>query len=217
VLVSDELQNEKTYENVATVNVDPAGGKIDKTLPDKTGTTTGTTTPDTGNTTTGTDTTTPPAKAAAPSQVSGVIAYGSDKRVTLVWDAATGEKTIKFYKIYYGEDVKNLSKNIVTKDASTTWYIPNLENGKEYFFAITAIDADGTESENRSEIVSGIPFMLEIKNALSQSPTQPLTQPDLKPAAYSGPFPPSTSQSGPEVLWLIVPSLGLAGLLKKKK
>ena len=200
VLLVDEMQNEKTYEDQATITVDPKGGTIETaTKPATPATTPPATTPPA---TTPTGETVP--VAGAPSQVTGLIAYGSDKRVTLVWDAATDDKMVKNYKVYYGEDVKDLSKIVMTKDASTTWYIPNLDNGKEYFFAVSAIDDQGNESSSKSEIVSGIPFMLEIKNALSTAPTQPLQQPvALRPAAYNGPFPTKTASTGPEVFFLL--------------
>ncbi len=214
ILLQDEMQNEKTYEDQATITVDEAGGTI--VTPQDTTTTTTTTQSDTENPPTDDGQILP--VAGAPSQVSGLIAYGSDKRVTLVWDAATDDKMVKSYKVYFGDDVKNLDKVAMTKDASTTWYIPELVNGKEYFFAVAAIDDEANESTAKSEIVSGIPFMLEIKNALSEGPTSPIEVPDnLKPAAYSGPFPTNTTKTGPEVLLVLGASAAIGTLLKKKR
>lgn len=211
VLVVDELHNEGNYQDQAKIIVDASGGTVQNNV-----------TPPAATTTTTTTTTTPPATTtsavgAPPSQVSGLIAYGSDKRITLVWDAATDDKQVKNYKVYYGQDVKNLSQNVMTKDASTTWYIPNLENGKEYFFAVTAIDNDGNESAAKSEIVSAIPFMLEIKNAFSTPPTQTIASTDLHPAAYSGPFPTSAPKTGPEVELVFLGSAAVSGLLRLLK
>jgi hypothetical protein len=146
-----------------------------------------------------------------------LIGYGSDKRITLVWDAATDDKQVKNYKIYYGQDVKDLSQNVMTTDASTTWYVPNLEDGKEYFFAVTAIDNEGNESAAKSEIVSAIPFMLEVKNALSTGPAQTIASTDLHPAAYSGPFPTNAPKTGPEVEFLFFGSAAVSGLLRLLK
>jgi hypothetical protein len=112
--------------------------------------------------------------------------------------------------------VTDLAQVMLTKDASTTWYIPNLGNGEEYFFAVSAIDDEGNESAVRSEIVSGIPFVLEINNALSQAPTEPLAQPKLREAAYSGPFPDETPANGPGVVLLFAGSV-LAGYVIKRK
>lgn len=212
VLLVDELQNEQTYEDQASITVDPNGGTIE---------TVGDENPPVDQPPVEV---TPPAEnggevspaAGAPSQVTGLIAYGSDKRVTLVWDAATDDKLVKNYKIYYGGDVKELNQTAVTKDASTTWYIPNLENGKEYFFAITAMDDEGNESTLRSEIVSGIPFMLEINNALTEAPNKPLDD-GLKPAAYSGPFPTNTTKTGPELLLVVGASAVLGTVWQNRK
>ncbi len=204
VLLVDELQNEITYEDQVTVTVDSEGGNIDVV---------------------GEEEVTPPEdvveeeilpQEGMPSEVSGLIAYGSDKRVTLVWDAATDNGLVKNYKVYYGSDVTDLAQVMLTKDASTTWYIPNLGNGEEYFFAVSAIDDEGNESAVRSEIVSGIPFVLEINNALSQAPTEPLAQPKLREAAYSGPFPDETPANGPGVVLLFAGSV-LAGYVIKRK
>lgn len=213
VLLVDELQNEKTYEDQATITVDPNGGSIEQ---------------NDGKTTTPTETpteTVPPAETPVetptgtglPSQVSGLIAYGSDKRVTLVWDAATDDKQIKNYKISYGQDVKALDKSVLTKEASTTWYIPDLENGKEYFFSITAIDNEGNESATKSEIVSGIPFMLEIKNALTDVPTQSIADLNLHPAAYSGPYPAEATKTGPELMLVFGATGALSAIWHGKK
>jgi len=212
VLLVDELQNEKTFEDQATITVDPKGGKIE------------TVTKPVAPVEAGKEVATLPAEnggeilpiVGAPSQVSGVIAYGSDKRVTLVWDAAMDDKLVKNYKIYYGGDVKSLTQLAMTKDASTTWYVPALENGKEYFFAVAAVDDEGNESTLRSEMVSGIPFMLEINNALTESPTKPLDD-GLRPAAYSGPFPTNTAKTGPELFLVFGASAALGAFWQNRK
>ncbi len=218
VLLADELGNEQTYEQKITVQVGPSGVTvINKDKKPSTGTTEPPATPTTPEVTPPTTTTPVEELAGLPSTVTGVIPYNSEKRVTLVWDAAKDDKGIKNYKIYYGSTLNQLNQVVTTKDASTTWYIPGLENGKEYFFAITAIDTDGNESAARSEIVSGVPFRLEINNALSERPTEQLNDPNLRPAAYSGPFPSNTTQTGPELLFLAIPSVALAGWFKRKK
>lgn len=207
VLLVDELKNEKTYDDQATIIVDAGGGIIEKN-------------PDLiqpNNETEVPPVVVPEIKTGLPSLVSGLIAYGSDHKVTLVWEAANDDKLVKNYKVYYGENVKTMDKIVLTKDASTTWYVPNLENGKEYFFAVTAIDDEGNESEAKSEIVSGIPFKLEINNALSEAPTKPLQDDNLKPAAYSGPFPQNTTKTGPELLLIGLSSLTASGFVLSRK
>lgn len=214
----DELQNEVSIKNGGKVTVDSKGGKAEvNTAP---------VVNDNSNQQPSNDNNTPAAGGSnsnlpannSPSQVSGLIAYGSDKRVTLVWEAATDDKQVKNYRVYYGVDLKNLDKKVDTKDASTTWYIPVLENGKEYFFAVTALDGEGNESMNKSEIVSGIPFMLEVKTGINQKerPTQALDS-SLHSAAYGGPLPTSTPSNGPEVFILIGASAVLGKLFNKSR
>ncbi len=156
-----------------------------------------------------------------PSDVFGVIAYGSDKKVTLVWEAASDDSKVTNYKIYYGTDPLNLDKNVTTKDATLTWYVPNLQNGKEYFFAITAIDDQGQESLEQSELVSSIPFTLEVNKNTPDSEIKSIPKPSgealLHNAAIEKDLPKETSDTGPEVLFLFLPALGLGSLMTKKK
>ncbi|MGL5831264.1 MAG: Ig-like domain-containing protein [Candidatus Altimarinota bacterium] len=211
-LLVDELGNEVTLKSVAELNIDPNGGTIvQEELPN--------TEPE-NNTPENNEPEVPVINEPAeglPSQVSGLIAYGSDKRITLVWDAATDDKLVQKYKIYYGAEVQSLSQTVETKDASTTWYIPGLENGKEYFFSITAIDSEGNESENRSEIVSGIPFVLEINNALENKPDQSIQEGNVRPAAYTGELPNRTPNNGPGVLILLAGSAVSGFVFTRKK
>ncbi len=156
-----------------------------------------------------------------PSQVRGLNAYGSDNRVTLVWDAATDNTKVENYKIYYGDSIDNLENEIETLDASPTWYIPDLENGKEYFFAVTAIDDEGNESQDRSSIVSGIPFIIETNQLFNETeiPSEEIGSDDesLNPAAFDFPEPVSNPNTGPGVILLLGASAAGGILLKKKK
>lgn len=212
-LLVDELGNEVTLKSVAELNIDANGGSVtQEELPENNE-------PE-NNEPENNEPEIPvnnEPKEGLPSQVSGLIAYGSDKRITLVWDAATDDKLVQKYKIYYGSEVQALNQTVVTKDASTTWYIPGLENGKEYFFSISAIDSEGNESENRSEIVSGIPFVLEINNALENKPEQSIEEGSVRPAAYTGQLPNRTPNNGPGVLVLLVGSAVSGLVLTRKK
>ena len=210
VLLVDELHNEGNYQDQAKILVDANGGTVENNANSPVNTDSNNSTPVDGNAK-------PIDIAGSPSQVSGLIAYGSDKKITLVWDAAKDDKQVQKYMIYYGQDVKNLSQNVHTKDASTTWFIPNLENGKEYFFAVAAMDSDGNESVNKSEIVSAIPFMLEVKKAVDNPPTESIASADLHPAAYDGPFPTQTPKNGPEIGFIFLGSAGISALLKFRK
>ena len=99
--------------------------------------------------------------AAPPSQVTGVkVELVGDNSVQLSWDEATSDEgVITGYKIYYGK--KSVTKagelyedNIDVADARTSYPITDLEFGKTYYFAVTAVDDQLQESENYSEEAS---------------------------------------------------------------
>ncbi|HLG26113.1 MAG TPA: Ig-like domain-containing protein [Candidatus Gracilibacteria bacterium] len=207
VVLVDELGNESTSASVATVAVSADGGSV-------------ATQEETQQETQETQTQeTQVSDNLPPSQVFGVIAYGSDKRVTLIWEAATDEGAVDHYKVYYGLDPANLDQQADTFDAATTWYIPDLENGKEYFFAISAVDDLDTESLTMSELVSGIPFTLEVQTQLPERPTAPLASGGddalLHGAAIEGRVPPEMSKQGPEALWLLVGTGGVSAFVRR--
>lgn len=209
VTLVDQLGNEATYQGKATISITANGGTaiINGTQE--------TQQPQTQETQETQQANQPP------SQVFGVIAYGADKKVTLVWEAATDDVMVKNYRIYYGTDPENLDKNVDTWDASTTWYVPGLDNGKEYYFEVAAVDDSGQESEQRSETVSAIPFTLEVSTNVTERPTGPIggtTTEDeslLKGAALEGYMPPETVKNGPELIWILLGSGLLGGISKK--
>jgi len=208
ILVVDELGNEATYKEKAFVTVSNDGTAL-VTQDSAAGTTPG-------------DSFTLqeflPSAGQPPSQVFGLIAFGSDQRVTLVWEAANDDGVIDHYKVHYGLDPVNLSESVDTIDASTTWYVPGLVNGKEYFFAVAAVDDEGLESENLSDYVNAIPFMLEVQSALPGRPDTALGafggDAYLRGAAASQ-IPPEMANNGPEMLWLLVGTGGLFELARK--
>lgn len=99
---------------------------------------------------------------AFPSDVEGVIATAGDSMVTLSWDAATDNVGVTGYKIFYGEasvSTDSASYTMGPEDVGNvlTYDVEGLENGKTYYFAITAYDAAGNESEFYSLEASGTP------------------------------------------------------------
>lgn len=99
---------------------------------------------------------------AFPSDVEGVVATAGDGMVTLSWDAATDNVGVTGYKIFYGENsvsTDSASYTMGPEDVGNvlTYDVEGLENGKTYYFAITAYDAAGNESEFYSLEVSGTP------------------------------------------------------------
>jgi hypothetical protein len=204
IILVDQLGNEASYKAKAQVNVSAEGGTA--------------TTDQTPDTQTPSDQPTEPTNP--PSKVTGLISYAKDKTVTLVWEAATATANaqIKHYRVYYGNDPSNLSSYVNTKDAATTWYVPNLENGKEYYFALTAFDDKGVESKDKSEVVSGIPFVTETSTL--PKPTDELNkdaQANLHGVSLEDNPPDKVNEGGPEVLWLLSGAGFVSSLVLRKK
>lgn len=178
VILVDELGNEGNYQSVASLQVDDKGDGI-ITEP-------------------GDEPSDPIIETPEPpSDVFGVKATSSDKRVTLTWEPASDNKGIDHYRVYYGLTPGNLNTIVNTFDDTNTWYIPDLENGTEYFFAVTAINMDGIESENKSSIVSAIPFSPAPVFVVPETPPQPVAPP-TQPAV------PAIEATGPEVLFFLL-------------
>lgn len=228
ILLVDELGNEATYKDEAIITITADGtGTVTQQTQEQDGQPAGETQEtmapgQTQETTEAPEQVAPPA-GDPPSQVFGVIGFGSDQRVTLVWEAATDDGTIDHYNIYYGLDPANLTESVETADAATTWYVPGLENGKEYFFAVTAVDNDGNESAEWSELVNAIPFQLEVE---AQVPERPETQlgalgtDAVLRGASAEEVPPEMVENGPELLWLLFGSgaaSGVAHRLSRRK
>lgn len=77
-----------------------------------------------------------------------------DGLATLSWNAPTTNTDdtaltdLAGYKIYYGNASDNLSESITINDPSAaTWLIENLHSNRSYFFAVTAFNSKGIESD----------------------------------------------------------------------
>lgn len=146
--------------------------------------------------------------------VTGLKAYSGNERVNLEWSEVDGE--ISNYRVYYGERADSLTNAVDTFTEKNEWYVPNLENGKEYFFALTAIDSEGNESPVRSEIVSAVPFMptetgvndsagdIFSFNSDGLSDVVTVNVSDLKEAPVEKP---ALDETGPEIYYLMLMSL----------
>ncbi len=87
----------------------------------------------------------------APVAPSGLIASAGDGEVTLIWSGGP-EGDLAAYRIY-ADDVSppvTLADSTVAGD--TTSVVTGLANGTTYFFAVTAVDSAGNESEAPSPI-----------------------------------------------------------------
>jgi len=182
VILVDELGNEGSYTDVAIIEITEDGdGVIDGEEPME-------------------------EIDEKPSDVFGVQAVSDDSKVTLNWQPASDDSAVDYYRIYFGLTPSNLDRAVDTFDNKSTWYIPDLTNGQEYFFAVVAVDDAGQESDNQSSIISGIPFT-EV-----QVLTPPEEQPDIQEENIVGPEMEST---GPEMLWFVLISIFLAQLYFK--
>ncbi|MFQ6604417.1 MAG: fibronectin type III domain-containing protein [Fidelibacterota bacterium] len=87
-----------------------------------------------------------------PSKPTGLSAIAGDGQVTLEW-TANSEPDIATYGIYYGIASAPGVKQAETSDGSATSYsVTGLSNNITYYFRITAIDADGYESDFSNEV-----------------------------------------------------------------
>lgn len=142
-----------------------------------------------------------------PGKVTGLIATPADTRVTLNWIAPVASlNPIKNYRVYYGSSPNQLTNAVDTFTAATTWYIPNLANGAEYYFAVAAVDTKGNVSEGFEKIVSSIPTSSVVY-------AQP---PEITNGVQGGEalndMKKDVSESGPEMLWLLLLS-AIGGIL----
>ena len=97
-------------------------------------------------------------KETLPPTVEGLSGAPGDKQVILTWYEVTGHTTdIQKYKIYYGTAYDKLDQTFETDKPVTSITIANLENDKQYFFAVKAIDAKGLESKDMSVTIALTP------------------------------------------------------------
>ncbi|MBI4975632.1 fibronectin type III domain-containing protein [Candidatus Peregrinibacteria bacterium] len=125
-----------------------------------------------------------------------------DHKITLNWKGPSlHTNPIKNYRIYYGISPNKLSEVVDTFTNAETWYIPNLKNGIEYFFAIVAVDEKGKVSANFSNIVSVVP------NSSVGVPPSPAVANGTAGSEAISEMQNDSSKTGPEILWLVIPAL----------
>lgn len=102
------------------------------------------------------------ADTTVPSDVDNVVAEASDGKVILSWDLATDDVGVTGYKVYSGlTSVDEQGEKYTYGDQDVgdvvSAEIGNLENGTMYYFAVTAYDAAGNESDQYSYEVDATP------------------------------------------------------------
>lgn len=150
-----------------------------------------------------------------PEKVLGLVVQPADGRVVLTWTALNSVvNPVVNYRIYYGTSPNALINAVDTFTNATTWYIPGLKNGTEYYFAIAAVDSKGNVSEGFDKIVpavaGGVVNVVQAPAVQSGSAGKEELK-DLKGG---------TSDTGPEMLWLVVLSIlgGVGyGFISKKQ
>ncbi|MBU0578212.1 Ig-like domain-containing protein [Patescibacteria group bacterium] len=125
-----------------------------------------------------------------PPTVSGVSGAPGDSSVILTWHEVTGHETaIQNYRIYFGNKYDELSQVVETTGAVTSYTLENLVNNTQYFFAVTAVDSKGLESEDKSTIIAVTPVSDEPE--VTDATTEPtdvtvVTLPTTAPSSIQG-------------------------------
>ena len=146
VLLVDALENEVQYRDQATLKVGP----VEETPVEETP---------------------PTVVESSVGTVTNVTAKGGVELVALSWDAPESALAIAYYRVYYGPSPSALFALSETSDSSTNWTIPELMANELYYFAVTAVDIEGTESEP-GEAVLGVPE--EDTTQTAPAPTYPV-------------------------------------------
>lgn len=147
-------------------------------------------------------------KDVKPPAVTNLVATPGPNKVTLNWDY-NSSSSIKSYRVYYGTSPNQLVDAVDTLTNADTWYIPNLENGVTYYFAVTPIDSKGNTSSSFDQIVLATP-----SSSVIQTPPVDVMNGTAGKDALDD-LDRDASESGPEVIWLI-PVSALAGMFYRR-
>ena len=91
----------------------------------------------------------------APASPSGIIVYNGDSRVDLTWEQ-NRESDIAGYNIYYSDSYDGRYDLIGT--AYDNYFIDyDAVNGNRYYYAVTAFDYNGNESDLSYDVAYGVP------------------------------------------------------------
>lgn len=97
-------------------------------------------------------------------------------QVTLTWDP-NPESDLGGYRVYFGAESRRYT-NVLDVGAANIAVVPNLEDGKVYFFAVTAYNTQGLESDFSNEVALTVSSVLLPSVALTRpTPGQTFTAP----------------------------------------
>lgn len=91
-----------------------------------------------------------------PTVVNGVTVIPDTNKVQLNWLPSSDNTGVAFYIIRFGFDPSDLSSEIRTFDSTTAFTIEQLQEDKQYYFSIYAVDLDGNLSPQGSNLVSAV-------------------------------------------------------------
>jgi chitodextrinase len=86
-------------------------------------------------------------------------AGATDTSATLTWGAPSDSRVVG-YRVYYGNGSRDYMQAWGTGAQAgncTTYVVTNLNRGATYYFAVTAYDASGNESDFSNEASKSIP------------------------------------------------------------
>lgn len=134
-------------------------------------------------------------------------------------EAETTEAVIHHYRIYYGPDPDLMYSRIDTVDNRTTWTVENLQNSTLYYFAVVGVTEEGLESEAWSDIVEASPESSEEEALFAAAEEAARREAALAAQAEALRMAQANSvtpDTGPEVIWLLLFSLGF-GIIHFKR
>jgi hypothetical protein len=86
----------------------------------------------------------------------GVESITDDGQVIIFW-FPNGESDLAGYKVWRSADDKNFDLLAEVDETATEYIDRDVRNGETYFYAVSAIDFDGNESEFSPELASATP------------------------------------------------------------
>lgn len=132
-------------------------------------------------------------------KVTGLTVSASNSKVILNWvEPSVGADSIVNYRVFYGLSPNQLINAVDTFTNATTWYIPGLTNGQNYYFAVAAIDGNGAMSNGFDKVVTAVP-----SSALADV-VSPNVLNGVDGSEALDDMETDVSETGPEILWLVL-------------